>query len=504
MLGTSGGPGATSTAPDPSWECFVDGKSIGFKTSLLYRENWWVLCETDGLSSSSHTITVNVKVKTQSFFFDSIQYVPSADANLDQSIIQVPAADAIMQYGSGWQDLRDIAKMSSSSGSKMTIDFSGTLHKILWAIEVCLQCFPGTSLTWYGLIPGDYPGKSTSATYSIDGQTPVTFQLKGYTTKMDNYNQIFFQTPTLSSGTHHLEVVHQGNSGSTPLTVEYVMIQNAPGAVSNPPPVTTASSVTGSGSSSSSSRSTTFLTTFPTGSLVNDPNPNSSVGSSTESSIRAGPTVNTAASQNERKQVPVGAIAGSAAGVIIGILLAALFFLCRRRQKRRKQFHQEYMAAASGVNPEASQHRSAIVEPFIVGPTTPATYNTYSASDTSPSTAAVATPKFAPLRYDTPGRHPQLPLSPPPPSTQSSRGSSAPEGASSDSSHHNLLASAKAREALADAEASTTSPPRSSASGPPPGLSQSQRVRRHEDSGLRLPGRSDDDWVELPPLYTPG
>lgn len=61
---------------------------------------------------------------------------------------------------------------------------------------------------------------ATTATYAIDGQAPITFNLNGASSQSTGvqYNQIFFQTDQLPAGSHKLNVVYQGNFNTTPLS----------------------------------------------------------------------------------------------------------------------------------------------------------------------------------------------------------------------------------------------------------------------------------------------
>lgn len=86
----------------------------------------------------------------------------------------------------------------------------------------------GISLIWLGFYLNSLPTASTTATYAIDGQSPIAFKLNGASSEGTGvqYNQILFQTDQLSSGSHILDVVYQGNSASTPLTLSVLLVQN--------------------------------------------------------------------------------------------------------------------------------------------------------------------------------------------------------------------------------------------------------------------------------------
>jgi hypothetical protein len=147
----------------------------------------------------------------------------------------------------------------------------------------------GVSLSWYGYIPADLPLSPSLATYSIDGETPISFRCKGLpvdsTTTL--YNQKFFETTKLSPTSHTLKVVYEGNN-STPLTLDYLIIQN---------------------------------------------------GTSTSSSTSSLPTSTISATSTPKKSVAVGSIVGGVIGVLALLVLFGIlgFFFLRRRQKRRRR-----------------------------------------------------------------------------------------------------------------------------------------------------------------------
>jgi hypothetical protein len=80
----------------------------------------------------------------------------------------------------------------------------------------------------------------------------VTFSVPAATASfLELSTQVFFATPGLSAGQHRVEVVHGGNNQTTPLTLQYLVIQNPPAPTSTPTiPITSIST-----SSSSSSNS---------------------------------------------------------------------------------------------------------------------------------------------------------------------------------------------------------------------------------------------------------
>ncbi|KAH9484547.1 hypothetical protein JR316_0004029 [Psilocybe cubensis] len=149
---------------DPTWECFVDNKSIGNTSSFLGTENHWVFCDQDALLDGPHILTVNVTVKNQqTFWFDNIQYVPSSSVSLENAAIKLDHRDPELQYGSGWNPYLD----------GTTATFTQTPNSIF------TYSFIGVSLSWFSQIPPDLPHAATVGSYYVDNQAPIQFSLNG-------------------------------------------------------------------------------------------------------------------------------------------------------------------------------------------------------------------------------------------------------------------------------------------------------------------------------------
>lgn len=134
---------------DPTWECFVDDITIGATAPFAFAENNWVFCNQDSLVDGPHVLTVNATVlKNQTFWFDDIQYVPSASVPLGQAAIMVDNLDPQLQYGAGWQALGNSANMTTVPGSIFTYDFIGMQMQIIslsfptYSFHPDFRCFP--------------------------------------------------------------------------------------------------------------------------------------------------------------------------------------------------------------------------------------------------------------------------------------------------------------------------------------------------------------------------
>jgi hypothetical protein len=159
-----------------------------------------------------------------------------------------------------------------------------------YGTEIELIIVIGTSLKWFSYIASDE--LPASATYSVDGGAPMTFKLPGLAANAtEQYNQLFFEASGLNPGQHRIEVVHGGNSQTTPLSLAYMVIQNAP----------------------------------------------ASAGSTPNSSGEDGPNSSSA----EHKGATTGAIAGGAVGGVVVLVAVILFLLLLRRRRKRNNLHHD-------------------------------------------------------------------------------------------------------------------------------------------------------------------
>ena len=339
----------------------------------------------------------------------------------------------------------------------------------------------GVSLSWYGYIPVELPFTPSSATYSIDGETPINFRLNGLPVNSTStvYNQKFFETAQLSPTSHTLKVVYEG-SNSTPLTLDYLIIQNG--------------------------TSTTSISSLPTS---------------------TGNTVS--ATSTPKGSVPVGAIVGGVIGGLALVVFAILgFLLLRRRQKRDAQervststprpfeytplhFSSTTSNPSSGgfsysQVPQTAQMGSRItngVKGQVSHVSMPSFTNTDIIEPTSTSSGAIAYPtnlRVVPFPFE------QTALNLTNPSSSSS--SSPPASASSSSAQpaQPLPLPSKA-ERVAEALATLT-PQRRNPSVPSSVQSNdtwlsNSNVVLHADSGVRMLSNTSTSLVDIPPLYTP-
>jgi hypothetical protein len=131
-----------------TWQCHIDGVLM---TSILPTtpENNLLLCEPSGnqldLTDGPHVITVNVTASdVRVFWFDYIQYIPSASVPLDHVALSIDAGYPQFQYGTGW----GISQVPAGDGNLTTgnitavtastfgFDFEGDSFYCIHAIQV--------------------------------------------------------------------------------------------------------------------------------------------------------------------------------------------------------------------------------------------------------------------------------------------------------------------------------------------------------------------------------
>ncbi|KAF9483497.1 hypothetical protein BDN70DRAFT_873790 [Pholiota conissans] len=220
---------STNVSALVSWQCFVDSESIPVISFAPPPANRVPFCKKDGLADSNHTITVNATVTNQqTFFFDYIQYVPSATVPLDQTSIAVNWTDPQLIFSGTWDF--NLPQGPSTIQDAATASFH----------------FTGTSLAWYGFYANNTPFAFTRGSYTIDGGDVIYFPLNAEST-VPRSGLLFFQTAVIPSGQHNITVQYHGNLHTTPLTLESLVIQNS----AAPNISTSTGSTTGSPSSQS-------------------------------------------------------------------------------------------------------------------------------------------------------------------------------------------------------------------------------------------------------------
>ncbi|TFK23470.1 hypothetical protein FA15DRAFT_620792 [Coprinopsis marcescibilis] len=285
LLGTSAVQDSEDGTRNPRWGCQVDGISIAAQRPYPGPANNYPLCKMDILSdvrwTGSHTLTVNATSGDGAIFWvDSIRYLPPGNATLDRPTVMIEHTDPSITYAIGnWQTITD----TDRSDVILAMEPGATLG----------LSFTGSKITWVGWSPEGYPAGNSTATYSLDGGPPVAFNFSGPPSTFTLRYQTYFEIDSLSPEPHTLIVTHQGPS--TPLTLDYFLVEDGDFLIpSNPLRVL----------------------------------PSSSTPSATPSRT-AEPEASTSSDS------PTGAIAGGVVGgVVIIVALGFIFFLLKRRDRR--------------------------------------------------------------------------------------------------------------------------------------------------------------------------
>ncbi|KAG6907186.1 hypothetical protein DXG01_010029 [Tephrocybe rancida] len=297
------------TSQSLTWECLIDDVRVAQSPPPPELDNNWNLCEAIGMSEGSHTIVLNVVSAGTggTLWVDYLRYTPLADATFADGdvTIHVPSADPGIKYSAGWNTFgayinAELSHYSKALNANVEFSFVG-------------KNFLGTKLEWSGWYLKTFKHNPASATYTIDGSLPKSFDL-GNTpdTNVTLTNNIFFTTPDLAPGRHTLVVTYNGGPGDapTPLSLGYLL-------------------VTGSSISAAHDQPQ------PAGSTTSSPSSLPSFPASTGSSIPAASSASSVA-----QPTPVGAIVGGVVGGLTIIALAIIAFILIRRtraQSRRQQ-----------------------------------------------------------------------------------------------------------------------------------------------------------------------
>ncbi|KAF9473909.1 hypothetical protein BDN70DRAFT_885408 [Pholiota conissans] len=206
----------STTSTSPSFSCFVDHQLYPV---VVLPSSSIALCKVAGLSNDSHILEAVVPLPLQRpFLFDFIKYFPSIEVTLeDHAIVLIEFADQ--------QVLGDAYRGDMGSWEEVTINGSPIARATRDPNNTFELDFNGTSLTWFGLYDEQYPSAPTMGAYSVDGQEPVSFPLKGVSSGI-LLNQTIFQISSLSPTVHKLMVTYGGDNSTTPLSLSSLMINN--------------------------------------------------------------------------------------------------------------------------------------------------------------------------------------------------------------------------------------------------------------------------------------
>ncbi|KAF9524776.1 hypothetical protein CPB83DRAFT_886030 [Crepidotus variabilis] len=211
--------GPNELASNVTWQCLIDGNSSDLEIVIVQEENPSVMCIKAQLEDQPHTLTLNAVVPTgDEFWFDQIQYTPSAGVSLENKTIFIESNDSEIKYGSGWVSTDGIGHATKETSSKFDFEFIGI------------------SLSWYSWNALDFSTDFATASYTIDGGSAKVLNVTApidVDRKTTIFNQKLFETPILEMGRHTLSLVYHGTENTIPLSLSYLIVQNGT-IISNP------------------------------------------------------------------------------------------------------------------------------------------------------------------------------------------------------------------------------------------------------------------------------
>ncbi|KAF5313308.1 hypothetical protein D9758_018742 [Tetrapyrgos nigripes] len=317
-----------SVGPDPGRadvSCVLDGEVVAINgislSTVSSISNQKVCSGRAEPSNKEHEIGFKIRnLNRTRFSFDYIAYEPIPDA-IDESngetlLVSPDALSSSKDPGPGPQLSFDSKWKGTPNGDEAFTQSPGSL---------VTARFNGTAIQFYSELSGNSSSKPNSATYQLDDNSPVSFELKNpdpFNSEVWT-NQMLFNLSFLHPGEHTVVVKHNGTRDGMPLTVTSFTItsltQAEREALASPSPSTTSSS---------------------------------SPGPATASSIR----------DSGSSRTSTGAIVGGIVGgvLFLALVVACVFFWMRRRRLRQGRVLQ---------NPEQVHNmgmapNSAIVTPF--------------------------------------------------------------------------------------------------------------------------------------------
>ena len=227
MYGTTNIQNKSGAVSSPFWTCTVDKAKIPSTKPFPYAENNWRFCGVDKLPGGNHTLTVSTNTGNKKFWFDYLVYTPS-NATSDAPIVSVPHNDSAVVKDSKWVPLTSAWTMTQTKGASLSFTFTGEKCSPDLLSPALIILSKGTNLSWYGMYPRELPNASASIAYTIDGGDATAISLKGVPHKASTaYKQLIFQTGVYPFGQHTLFVEYNGDSTTTPLVLDYLLIQRS-------------------------------------------------------------------------------------------------------------------------------------------------------------------------------------------------------------------------------------------------------------------------------------
>ncbi|KAH6902394.1 hypothetical protein BKA70DRAFT_1520700 [Coprinopsis sp. MPI-PUGE-AT-0042] len=194
---------------DPSNSCMRNGLYFPGDKPRRAPINGWPLCYIAGNSKRQHVLTLTGVSSNTALYVDKIVYEPDYASPPEAPTVRIKSNDLAVEYlEGGWTtSMQAVGMLTEHAGAKMRITFTGS------------------SATFIGGIAPDYPGGNSTATYSLNGNSPTVFVVPGSPSDGSTvYEQPFFQIKDLGPETHELVVTHNGPPA--PLVFNYLRVED--------------------------------------------------------------------------------------------------------------------------------------------------------------------------------------------------------------------------------------------------------------------------------------
>ncbi|KAF8148415.1 hypothetical protein B0H34DRAFT_802952 [Crassisporium funariophilum] len=227
------------------------------------------------------------------------------------AVLALDDRDASITYSTGW----------ALSGSVLEYNRTTTWTGV--AGSTARIAFRGTSIGVFGTVSGRKRGGiAPETTYSMDGGVPVKFTATQ--TLVNQYNQLFYQSPVIENGLHNLLITNV--LAAEPFFMDFMLVVVPADATS----------LTTSTSSTSTTSTTSSTSTQPPSLVVVTITSTSSspTTSPTEAPSNGGNALGSTSSSKSNNTPAI--VGGIIAGIVVLVLLIFGIIFWRRRQNQRK------------------------------------------------------------------------------------------------------------------------------------------------------------------------
>ncbi|KAF9051272.1 hypothetical protein BJ165DRAFT_1447777 [Panaeolus papilionaceus] len=202
--------------PLPNITCVVDGVKQQVNDGRNTQANNFHFCDANGLSPGAHLIEFSVEVpEGKEFIFDNIDIGPVdviGETGTDTALLGFGFDNPHIQFIGDWNMSQDGYKMTSTLGSKAVVTFTGTSFK------------------WYTNFYPNLPLAQSSVVWVLDGGDPQSVIIQApqnSTLDPPKKDMFLFDAGSMPAGTHRLELTYQSEANQTPLTLAFLVVQNA-------------------------------------------------------------------------------------------------------------------------------------------------------------------------------------------------------------------------------------------------------------------------------------